>query len=85
MHLLDDPPAAPAPAPATPPADDTYVVRPGDNFWAIASRHLGDPPDARVVPYWRALIAANADRVHDPSLLFAGQVLRLPASLPRTD
>jgi hypothetical protein len=95
MHLLDDAPVATPPVPAA-PGDRSYTVRPGDNFWAIASKLLGDPPDGDVVPAWHALIEANADQAPNPSLLFSGQVLRVPASvepqsapspvsLPRTD
>jgi nucleoid-associated protein YgaU len=74
------PPQAPSPAP---PA--TWVVRHGDNFWSIAARTVegagAAATDAGVDRYWRALIAANADRLvvpGDPDLIFAGQELVLP-------
>jgi hypothetical protein len=86
MRLIDDPPppaAAPALAPAA-PSVDSYVVQPGDNLWSITERlltqRLGRPPsDAEVVPHWQTLIADNADRLRDPSLIFSGQVLRIRA------
>jgi nucleoid-associated protein YgaU len=43
--------------------------------------------DAEVVPYWRAVIEANRDRLADrdnPSLVFPGQEFVLPATLPLT-
>ena len=76
-------PAGPAPAPGRP----SWTVRPGDHFWAVAERVLAEawqrnPSDAEVSSYWRALIAANHDRLRDrrnPDLLFPGQVLVVPA------
>jgi nucleoid-associated protein YgaU len=91
MRLVEDTPApadapAPTPAPAPAPSVETYEVRPGDNLWSVTEHVLAErlgraPTDAEVVPVWHALIAANVDRVRDPSLVFAGQVLRLPAAL----
>jgi hypothetical protein len=75
-------PPAPAPAPA-PPA--TWNVEPGDSFWSIAEEVLTDawgrpPTDAEIDPYWRSLIAANADRItsRNPDLIFPGQEFVLP-------
>lgn len=86
MERLPDPtPSAPAAAPAAAPtaAPDKWTVAPGDHLWSIAERRLAaarghQPSDAEVAPYWRALIAANRDRLPDPDLLFPGQLLRLP-------
>lgn len=77
------------PAPAAVGAD-TWEVRRGDHFWSIAQRVLGrawgrSPTVAEVDPYWRALVAENRPRLADPAnvdLLFAGQVLTLPAPPP---
>jgi hypothetical protein len=85
-------PAGPPAQGASPPpprsaADDAeWVVRPGEHFWSIAAAHLsaawGTKPELRQVGrYWRALVAANRDRLADPAnpdLLFPGQRLRLP-------
>lgn len=89
MTLLEQaPPLPPAPAaePAPAPAVDEWVVSPGESFWSIAVEVVGDtlgrqPTDAEVDGYWRALIAANADRLvsANPDLLLPGQSLHLPA------
>lgn len=82
--------ASPAPAPPSTgspaPRATTYVIRPGDNLWSIASVHVAratgvDVPEAAaVVPYWRALIDANRVtlRSGDPSLVFPGEAIALP-------
>jgi len=76
------------PAPERAPAEVT-VVR-SDNLWTLAEQELGrtlgrTPTVEEVRPYWRDLVAANEDRLveaNDPGLVFAGQVLALPRSLP---
>jgi hypothetical protein len=89
--------AAPVPpAPVTtmvppPPAatEGTWVIRRGDHLWSIAAETLEDrldrPPAPReVARYWRALVAANRDRLVDPAnpdLVFAGHEITLPPSL----
>ena len=87
MRLIEEAPPASAPAAApqsvTAPAD-THVVEPGQHCWSISELTLGarlqrPPSDAETAAYWRALVAANADRLAGhPDLIFAGQVLRLP-------
>ncbi len=83
----------PKPKPASAPAAvrapaivDHVVVRAGDNLWLIArsvvTRASGSrPTDAQVAPYWRALITANRAtlRSGNPSLIFPGEVVALPA------
>lgn len=73
-------PVVEAPAPAT------WTIRRGEHLWSIAE-HVAtaalarDATDAEVEPYWRALIAANRDRLIDrdnPDLVHAGQELVLP-------
>ncbi|MEU3656365.1 transglycosylase family protein [Streptomyces sp. NPDC032161] len=58
---------------ASPVADDTYTVRPGDNLWTIA--------DERNVPGgWSALYEANKEVVgSDPDLILPGQSLDVDA------
>jgi nucleoid-associated protein YgaU len=91
------PPSATSPTPAptprasrrdTPPRHArTHVVRAGDNLWAIAratliARGVSAPADAAIVPYWRAVIAANTGtlRSGDPNLIYPGEIVTLPAS-----
>ena len=72
-------------------AASTWVVAPGDQFWANAERRLaaradGNLTDAEVTVYWQQLIAANTDRLHragHPDLLLPGQRLVLPPVEPR--
>jgi cell wall-associated NlpC family hydrolase len=59
-----------APPLAAKMATGRYTVRPGDTLSAIARSHG--------FPDWRRLYAANRDKVHDPDLIFPGQVLRVP-------
>jgi nucleoid-associated protein YgaU len=67
-------------------APTSWTVRPGEHFWAVAERVLADtwqraPSDGEIVPYWRSLIDANRQSLHDPDnpdLLFPGQVLVVP-------
>jgi LysM domain len=85
MSVLPDPaPGAPAAAP-TPAQPATWTVEPGDSFWSIAEEVLAEtwgrpPTDAEIDPYWRALIAANRDRISsgNPDLVFPGQEFVLP-------
>ncbi|WP_107400439.1 transglycosylase family protein [Streptomyces africanus] len=52
------------------PAAGRHTVRPGDTLSEIAEEHgFSD---------WRVLYAANRDKVHEPDLIFPGQVLRIP-------
>jgi nucleoid-associated protein YgaU len=79
--VADPPPAAGGAAPGT------WVVRPGDDLWAIAEHVLADSwgrpvTDAEVAPYWRALVEHNRGHlVHagDPDLVRPGQVFELPS------
>lgn len=80
--------AAPGPSAAALPAgDSTVAVAPGDSFWTIAEHHVArelgrTPTDREVARYWRALVAANRDRLAvpgQPDLIFPGQRFRLPS------
>ncbi|HEV2539463.1 MAG TPA: LysM peptidoglycan-binding domain-containing protein [Frateuria sp.] len=53
-------------------ASREYVVQPGDSYSTLAARYLGDGG--------RFLILARYNRSANPSVLRAGQKLRLPAS-----
>lgn len=48
------------------------VVNPGDSLWTIADQFLGDGTQ------WPAIYRLNRGTVDDPSLIYPGQVLRLP-------
>lgn len=91
MRLLPDEPTASGPPEDTAPAGGpTWEVQPGQHFWAVAEQVLADawarrPEDREIVEYWRTLIEANRSLLADPAnadLLFAGQVLILPAVPP---
>ena len=62
---------APAAAPAAEAGGATYTVRSGDTLGRIAS-------EQDVAGGWRALYAANDDRLSDPNRIAVGQVLQLP-------
>lgn len=55
-----------------------YTVQRGDSLWKIAREQLGDGTR------WGELYAANRDTVRDPSLIYAGQVLKIPGSVEET-
>jgi hypothetical protein len=92
-------PAAPAPSPREPApelaapsifnGDASLTVAAGDNLWRIASAHLAVGRgrvvhDDEIVPYWRAVVAANRTtlRSGDPNLIFPGEIVTLPALPP---
>lgn len=49
-----------------------YTVRPGDTLSGIAQRFYGNGN------LWPRIFEANRNRINDPDLIFAGQVLRVP-------
>src|SRR2546430_42338 len=59
------------------PSHDGYTVRAGDTLSAIASHEYGRAAD------WAGLWWANRHRISNPSVITAGQRLRLPHS-PKT-
>lgn len=70
-------PANPQPAPvavaaATPTAGHTYTVVRGDNLSAIAQRFYGRQD-------WQKIYNANRNQIANPNLIYAGQVLNIPA------
>lgn len=51
----------------------TYTVKPGDSLWKIAGTLYRDSSK------WADIYRANQDSIVNPSLIFPGQVLALPA------
>ena len=60
------------------PASRHYTVRPGDTLSSIAERFYHNPAD------WQFLQKANSAEVKNPNLIFAGEVLSVPADPPAT-
>lgn len=85
---IGDTPTPAGESPAS-PSESVYVVRSGDNLWAIAAQHLaalrGEPADsistADVAEFWRALVELNAPSLAsgNPDVIYAGETIRLPA------
>lgn len=63
---------APQHAAPVPVSGETYTLEPGDTLSTVAHK-LG------IEGGWQSLADANLDRVANPDLVFAGQVLQLPA------
>jgi LysM domain len=86
---VDAVPAAPTtptlvsqpPEPASDPITGrSYRVQPGDSLWSIARRLVGpEPSDGRIARKMNRLWQLNRDRIGsgDPSLIYAGTVLRI--------
>ena len=49
-----------------------YIVAKGDSLWKIAEKVYGDGE------YWFIIANANADRVRNPRVIYAGQILIIP-------
>jgi LysM repeat protein len=58
------------------PASRDYTVRPGDTLSSIAERFYHHPAD------WRFLAQVNSGEVKNPNLIYAGEVLSVPADPP---
>jgi hypothetical protein len=79
-------PALPAVVTAEIPTTASHVVTRGENLWRIATAELtrvtgnARPGDHEVLPYWRAVLAANRStlRSGDPDLIYPGEVVTLP-------
>jgi hypothetical protein len=81
LPLPDRAVAGPPPGrPAAASPARTVLVRAGDTLWSIAARDLPPgSPDARVAAHWRAIYAANRDRIGaDPDVIVPGARLTLP-------
>lgn len=58
---------------ASAPKAATYTVRGGDCLWNIAKKHLGDGSR------YTEIYNLNKDKIKNPNLIYAGQVLTLPS------
>ena len=58
--------------PSQPASSDTYTVVSGDSLWKIASKQLGNGSR------WTEIYDLNKDTVKSPSVIFVGQILKMP-------
>lgn len=56
------------------PANDRYIVKPGNNLWWIARRSYGEGTR------YTLIFGANRDHIRDPNLIYPGQVFTVPHS-----
>ena len=71
LAAAQEQPAAAEGQPAA--AEYYYTVVPGDSLWKIALRQYGSGEA------WHRIYEENRSVIADPSLIYAGQQLRLPA------
>lgn len=57
----------------TAPTVTEYTVKKGDCLWNLAKKYLGDGSR------YREIYELNRDKIKNPNLIYAGQVLTLPA------
>jgi len=58
-------------------------VRRGDNLWLIArlvleARRGTSVTPSEVAPFWASVVAANRARLHDPNLVYRGELVVIP-------
>ena len=58
--------------PSQPASGDPYTVVSGDSLWKIASKQLGNGSR------WTEIYDLNKDTVKSPSVIFVGQILKMP-------
>jgi nucleoid-associated protein YgaU len=58
---------------SNPKSNGSYVVQRGDTLWAIAKKYYGDGSK------YTKIFNANKDKIKNPSLIYAGQKLVMPA------
>ena len=57
-----------------PPKEETYTVKSGDCLWNIAKKLYGNGAK------YTKIYEANKDKIKNPNLIYAGQVLTIPAA-----
>lgn len=57
---------------STAPQAKTYTVKKGDTLWAIAAKYYGKGAG------YSKIYNANTDKISNPNLIYAGQVLTIP-------
>lgn len=61
------------PAPGSRPGEfDLHIVQRNDGLQKLGKRYYGKPE------FWRAILAANRDRIDDPDWIYFGQEIRIP-------
>lgn len=55
-------------------AGEVYTVEEGDTLWKLAQKNYGTGTK------WGMIYEANKDTVNDPKMIFAGQILMIPAA-----
>jgi nucleoid-associated protein YgaU len=61
---------------APPPGYAAVDIQPGNNLWRIAQRSFGDGLR------YAEIFQANREQIHDPNLIYPGQVFAVPAKKP---
>ena len=69
-------PSASSPSPADPVIDSvqTKLVATGHTLWALSQSYYGDPTR------YPAIVEANRAQIHNPNVIFPGQVFVVPKS-----
>lgn len=84
VALEAEAPAGPAPPETVAYLEPTHIViEPGDTLWGLSEERLSvvddDVTPNETLDHLREVIAANADIVEDPNLIYPGEVFAFPA------
>ncbi len=72
-----EPSSAPSPADPVIPSVQTKRVATGHTLWALSKSYYGDPTR------YPAIVEANRAQIHNPNVIFPGQVFVVPKSDPK--
>jgi nucleoid-associated protein YgaU len=75
--VSSEPPVAPSPADPVVPSVQTKRVATGHTLWALSQSYYGDPTR------YPAIVEANRAQIHNPNVIFPGQVFVVPKSDPK--